>query len=255
MSILHLIASENFITVNRCIAAHVGLEAAVVFGELASEHLYWETRDGLKDGYFFSTVENLAEKTFLSAHSQRQALEKLKELGFIDVVKKGMPAKRFIKINADVVAQYINDKSLKFLTTSDENLSQPVVQDFNTNNNINKKTEEKEKRDIIKKPAKMSLPDVLKQAPIVAENPDLLESLDAFITMRQRMKAPLTERALKMIVNEAYRLAGGDIARMKDIVDQSTMNGWRGVYPLKHQAATNQNSNPFAEILKEEGYE
>ena len=253
MNILHMIANENFITVNRSIAALVGLEAAVVMGELASEYLYWESRGGLNDGYFFSTVENLTEKTFLSSYSQRQALEKLKELGLIDVIKKGMPAKRFIKINEDAVAQILNNQLLKNCTTSDEKISQQVVENFDTKKNINKKTEEKEKG-LVKKNTKesLSLSDILMQVPVISNNPDLMESFVAFIGMRKKIKAPLTERALKMIVNEAYRLASGDPDKMKKIIDQSTMNGWRGVYPIKKDSTGNP-SNPFTEIMKQEG--
>ena len=94
MSVLELLSSSNFISVNKSIAAEVGLEAAVILGELASEHNYWSSRNELEDGYFYSTVENLQEKTFLSGHNQRIALEKLAEKGWIDIKKKGLPAKR-----------------------------------------------------------------------------------------------------------------------------------------------------------------
>lgn len=118
MTILQLIASDSFITVNKELIKLVGLEEAIIFGELASEWDYWSKRNEIKDGWFFSTIENIEDKTTLSEHKQRKALNKLKELGFIDIMVKGLPAKRYIKINEDGV----KDALLK--TMKPKNLSQ-----------------------------------------------------------------------------------------------------------------------------------
>lgn len=152
MSTLSLIATSNFITVNRTIAGIVGLEAAAVLGELASESLYWQENNPSEDGWFFSTVENLEKRTYLSAHSQRLALNKLQEQGWISVEKRGMPAKRYIRIHEDQIARVVNNKSLKFLTTSDKNFEQQDVKIFNTNKKKDKKNIEEEKREEIKAP-------------------------------------------------------------------------------------------------------
>lgn len=106
MRILSLIASDSFITVNKTLIKKVGLEEAVLLGELASEFDYWEKREGLTpDGYFFSTVENIEDKTTLSEFKQRKALKKLKELGLIDVKLKGLPPKRYIKLNEQKILE------------------------------------------------------------------------------------------------------------------------------------------------------
>lgn len=139
MSILQLIATSNFITVNRTIAEIVGLEAAVVLGEMASEAAYWQEHDPNYDGSFYSTIENLEKRTYLSAHSQRLALNRLQKQGWVTVEKKGMPAKRYIRIHEEEIARVVNNKSLKFLTTSDEKNERQDVKIFNTNKNINKK--------------------------------------------------------------------------------------------------------------------
>lgn len=146
MSILSLIATNNFITVNRTIAELVGLEAAVILGELASEATYWSEHNPDYDGSFYSTIENLEKRTYLSAHSQRLALNKLQEQGWVEVEKKGMPAKRYIRIHEEEIARVVNDKSLKFLTTSDQKNERQVVKIFNTNNNIDKKNRKEEEK-------------------------------------------------------------------------------------------------------------
>lgn len=104
MNILQLIANESFITVNKILIKLVGLEEAILIGELASEYDYWSKHGGLTpEGYYFSTVENIEEKTTLSDHKQRKAFNKLKQLGLIDVKVKGIPAKRYIKLNDEKI--------------------------------------------------------------------------------------------------------------------------------------------------------
>ena len=135
MSILDLICSNGFITVNRHIASIVGLEAAVVLGELSSEYLYWQEHDPNFNGEFYSTIENLEQRTFLSGYSQRLALNKLQEQGWIQVTKKGMPAKRYIRLNEEKISEVVNDKSLKNLITGDKKIKPQAIKNFDANNN------------------------------------------------------------------------------------------------------------------------
>ena len=69
MSLLKLIASDSFITVNKELIKKVGLEEAIILGELVSELDYWTKNKGLNEyGYFLSTIENIEDKTTLSGH-------------------------------------------------------------------------------------------------------------------------------------------------------------------------------------------
>ena len=58
------------------------------------------------------------------------------------------------------------------------------------------------------------------------------ESWAAFHEMRRKLKAPLTAYAEKLIIRELVRLksAGQD---PQACLDQSIMNGWRDVFPLR----------------------
>lgn len=97
--IASLISSNGYITVNRALARLYGVETALVLGELASEYEYWAAHSKLVDGYFYSTVENIQEATTIPVKRQRAALTKLQDAGIIDVQIKGLPARRYIRIN------------------------------------------------------------------------------------------------------------------------------------------------------------
>src|SRR3990167_2213515 len=54
----------------------------------------------------------------------------------------------------------------------------------------------------------------------------------AFIDMRMKMKVPLTEQAVKMMMTHLRRLKDdGDDPNL--VLEQSILNNWRGVFPLK----------------------
>lgn len=60
------------------------------------------------------------------------------------------------------------------------------------------------------------------------------EMAEAFIAHRKAIKAPLTDQAAKLIVKAIRGHHSPDA-----VVEQSIMNGWRGVFPDKMPAATN----------------
>lgn len=122
MTILQLIAKDSFITVNKELIKTAGLEEAILLGELASEYDYWVKNNGLtKEGYFFSTIENIEEKTTLSEYKQRKAFNKLKKLNLIDLKVKGLPARRYVKLNEKNIEKIFLNKPRKPSTTSNFN--------------------------------------------------------------------------------------------------------------------------------------
>lgn len=137
MSVLKLLASDNYIVVNKDLIKILNLEGAVMFGQLASEYVYWESARKLEDGYFYSTIEDIQEKTSLTAYQQRNVIKMLEEKELINVKLMGMPAKRYIKINENQVIKILNNKMLKNLTTRCEKTLQQDVKKLHINNNIN----------------------------------------------------------------------------------------------------------------------
>jgi hypothetical protein len=58
------------------------------------------------------------------------------------------------------------------------------------------------------------------------------ETWNAFIEMRKKMKAPPTEKAISLLINQLAKLKeSGDDPNL--VLEQSIMNNWRGVFPLK----------------------
>lgn len=64
------------------------------------------------------------------------------------------------------------------------------------------------------------------------------EAWDGFVEMRKKAKSPFTERALNLAISELDKLRsqGQDPAA---VLNQSVMNGWKGLFPIKLQEAQN----------------
>lgn len=97
---------------------------------------------------------------------------------------------------------------------------------INKNSSINKKKE-------------TSLDKLIKD---YTDNEDLKEVLIDFIKMRKTIKSPVTDRALKGILNKLDQLANEDKTKI-GILEQSIINSWKSVFPLKEQNKFSTNSS------------
>lgn len=71
------------------------------------------------------------------------------------------------------------------------------------------------------------------------DNPELQQALQDFIKMRKAIKSVITDRALKGICSKLDSLTKNDEEKIK-ILDQSIMNSWKGVFPLKEGSVNGQ---------------
>ena len=146
MDIIDFLANDNYIIINKEIATLYGLDEAIILGELASEHKYWQKNGGLKDGYFYSTIENIEKNTTILEKRQRLALNSLKEKGIIDIKRMDIPAKRYIKINTEKLLSLLlnntdqSETSSYAILTELEQSNEPTKNNnLNNNKNNNKK--------------------------------------------------------------------------------------------------------------------
>lgn len=72
------------------------------------------------------------------------------------------------------------------------------------------------------------------------DNADLINAIYGFIEMRNTIKKPLTDNALKLIFDKLNKLADNDEAKT-EILNQSIMNSWQGVFELKNNTGGKEN--------------
>ena len=111
--IFELLRADNTIHVNRTLAAAIGLNEAVIYSALLGKEYYYKSVDQLdNEGMFYATATDLTERTTLTQRQQDRAVTHLEELELISTKLKGMPARKYFKINPDteIVAALLREK-------------------------------------------------------------------------------------------------------------------------------------------------
>ena len=98
--------------------------------------------------------------------------------------------------------------------------------------NTDQKTTDKktDKNKASKKEPRKSFDDLIDE---YTQNEELRDALRAFIQMRKAIKKPVTNRALELAFKNLDGLTKADADKIA-IVNQSIMNSWQGLFPLKN---------------------
>lgn len=93
MDIIDILANDSYIIYNKEFAKKYGVEEAIMLGAMCSY------QKGFKNEEFYREQEKMLEDTSLTLYALRKAIKSLKDLGILEIRKKGIPAKFYYKIN------------------------------------------------------------------------------------------------------------------------------------------------------------
>jgi len=83
-----------------------------------------------------------------------------------------------------------------------------------------------------------------------SKSDDFKKTWKDFIEMRNKIRKPMTVRAGEMIINELNKMSNNEDEQIS-ILNQSIMNSWQGVFPIKNKNTTTPiKRNTEEEILK-----
>lgn len=153
-----LLMSSNYYTLNKQVVKTLGIEPAFLLTILI------EASDGLADdeGWFYQTIEKIGELTGIGRHKQDKIIKDLIESKILEQKNKGVPCKRYFKINYEMIENLVfqkqqtslsqNDKldckkeTNLFVKNSQTSLSQNGNNKEHNINNINKELNHKEEK-------------------------------------------------------------------------------------------------------------
>ena len=156
----------------------------------------------INEGEMITSVSTLSFKTGLTTQQTRTALSKLESTN--EITRKTTNNYTIIRVNK--WSQYQTDNKQ---ITSESTSQLTTLKEY--------KEVKEGKKDISKE---------------LDCSPEFSEALDAFEEMRKKIKKPLTNRAKQMVLTKLCKLAMDEKTQI-EILNQSTMNGWQDVYPLK----------------------
>lgn len=163
---------------------------------------------------WFSVSNSILENsTGLSRSGILKARNSLKQAGLIDFSSKGTKSTSYKLFSISKSKQESNQDSKQVSNQESIQNSDTInKQDELKQNNIKKKNIKKEK-DL--SPFEKALVD--------------------FTDHRKALKKPLTEHGLKLIVSKLEKLEPVSVENRIKILEQSMLNGWTGVFPLKKE--------------------
>lgn len=117
--------------------------------------------------------------------------------------------------------------------SSKNNNENSVSEKPNVNENVNVNDNVKKKKD-----KKESVPPVR-----YSENDKLDKAIHDYINHRKKVKSPMTDHAVELMINKLDSWADNDEDKIK-ILEQSIFNGWKGIFPLNEQENRKTESPP-----------
>ncbi|EUB31024.1 MULTISPECIES: hypothetical protein [Fusobacterium] len=111
-----LLMSSNYYTLNKQIVKELGIESAFLLTILI------EASDGLADeeGWFYQTIEKIGELTGIGRHKQDKIIKELIELKILEQKNKGVPCKRYFKVNYQMIENLVFQNQQTSLSKNDK---------------------------------------------------------------------------------------------------------------------------------------
>ena len=149
----------------------------------------------------------------------------LEQAGYIKTIRGGKHQATQYHLVELGIAPVIGNKNTPITTPIDGAITTPITGHYIKHK---RKTETETKKEKQKeKAAAFSLDSYTKNA-------ELLEALRGFVEMRKKIKAPLTEHAFSLLLKKLDGMGNTDEEKAA-IVNQSVMNSWKGLFPLKQE--------------------
>ena len=165
----------------------------------------------IEPGQFITSLGSLAKETKLTVRQVRVALDHLAMTG--EVTSKCHSKFRIITVNNWNCYQG-NDKQRGKQVTSKRQANDKQV---TTVKEYKEKEEYKE----------------LKEYKYYPTDELLDKSFSEYVAMRKQIRKPLTDKAVELAIKKLDELSGGDNDKAIKILEQSIMNSWQGLFPLK----------------------
>ncbi len=170
----------------------------------------------VKCGSFISSIEKLKHRW---GWSNTKVINFLKLLENDEMVIKKSDTKKTV-ITIVNYGDYANSKKTKTMPKRYENDTKTIRK--HTNNNDNNENNDNKY--------------------IYTDIPELEKALVEFVDYRKKIKKPLTDRGVELIIKKLNSMTTS-IEEQTEIINQSIVNGWQGIFPLKKEKVQKANKD------------
>lgn len=169
-----------------------------------------------KSGDVNRSILQLSERWGWSRDKTRKFLKLLESDGMVTV--------KATTHRTTITIENYKSYSVKPTTKRQQNDSKPTAsrQQADINNNVNNVNNENKS--------------------IYIDDPILDSVIQEFVSFRKSIKKPMTEHAVKLMIGKLKKMTP-DINEQVEIINQSIINGWQGIFPLKEPKEKKYGSN------------
>lgn len=175
---------------------------------------------------------------YASESSIKRALKSLQEKGIIKTgnYNKSSYDRTLWYAFTDLGESIVSNRQMETNKSSNGNEQNGLtIPDINTNDKTKDiKTNKKEKKET-------------EFDSVINENftdEELKQTIYEFIKMRKAIKKPLTTRGLELMIKKLYTLSN-NIEEQIQILNNSIMNNWQGIFPIKQETNIKNNKGGF----------
>ena len=234
---MSLLLNENPLIVMPTLAAHIGLNEAIILQQV---HYWLLKSDKLEDGrkWTYNSYESWREQfPFWSVATIKRAISSLEKQELLisgNHNKAAFDKTKWYTLNYQKIQSMTNrlaqiDPTSGSNCTNDEiKLTQPIPK---TTTEITTKTSLEEEKNNKKKKIQNDFADIFSS---YTANADLIDALYSFLEMRNTLKPKPTTKAIQLVLNKLDKITSDDSVKIQ-ILENSIMHGWKGVFPLKAQ--------------------
>ena len=244
---MSLLLNENPLIVMPTLAAHIGLNEAIILQQV---HYWLLKSDKLEDGrkWTYNSYESWREQfPFWSVATIKRAISSLEKQELLisgNHNKAAFDKTKWYTLNYSKIQSMTNrlaqiDPTSGSNCTNDEiKLTQPIPK---TTTEITTKTSLEEEKNNKKKKIQNDFSDIFSS---YTANADLVDALYSFLEMRNTLKPKPTVKAMQLVLNKLDKITSDDSVKIQ-ILENSIMHGWKGVFPLKAQQGERANESTY----------
>lgn len=215
-----LMASSGYWVLNKKLVAMYGVETAFFLTSLAEAETYVTKGKG---GWFYQTIETVENLTGLTRYKQDRALKELVDDGVVETDVRGMPAKRYMKLNykrlhdkfvnlPQTSLQETHKQDCKKTTNKDaENLQTSLRVSYN-NKELNKELKDKE----------LSNKDILSAKPDRIPYAEIVDYLNEKAGRQFKSSTKKTQSLIRARFNDGWK-----VDHFKTVIDNKVAQ-WKG---------------------------
>lgn len=119
-------SSDGWIPVNKKLAHEVGIEGAIIYGELTRKEKWYKDNDKIQEGgWFYVTEKDLEESTAIKRKGQDRGINALVKIGLIEKKLMGLPARRHFRLIDEGLDFESDNKNVQIEQTDNDKASEP----------------------------------------------------------------------------------------------------------------------------------